>query len=112
MARMSKRISNKIHKAKEEQQPQEKKKYGKDIWLIILIALNFFLLATSWQILLESPTNFATYFLLEIVLIIMYVSRHANLSENVSKWLFRGQVFFMAIILILFIYNAGLYFMN
>ena len=63
MARMSKRISNKIHKAKEEQQPQEKKKYGKDIWLIILIALNFFLLATSWQMLLESPTNFATYFL-------------------------------------------------
>ena len=44
MARMSKRISNKIHKAKEEQQPQEKKKYGKDIWLIILIELNIFLI--------------------------------------------------------------------
>lgn len=113
MARMSKRISNKINKAKQEQQPKEtKKKYGKDIWLILLIIVNFFLLITGWQTLLQAPASFATYLLLEVVLVIMYVNRHVELSENVGKWLFRVQVFFMAIILILFAYNAITYFMN
>ena len=44
MARMSKRISNKITKTKEQQNaPKEQKKYGKDIWLILLIVINFLL---------------------------------------------------------------------
>ena len=50
MARMSKRISNKITKTKEQQNaPKEQKKYGKDIWLILLIVINFLLLVTMWE---------------------------------------------------------------
>lgn len=113
MARISKRISNKINKAKQEQQPKEtKKKYGRDIWLIVLIVVNFLLLITSWQNLLSSPTNFAAYFLLEIVLIVMYINRHANMSEKVAKWMYRTQIGLMAVILALFIITAIGYFVN
>lgn len=107
MARMSKKISNNITKTKEQQNPTpEKKNYGKDIWLITLIVINFLLLVTMWQSLILAPTSFATYILLEFVLLIMYANRHAKVSEEIKTWLFRAQIFFMAIILILFIYNA------
>ncbi len=113
MARMTRRITNKINKTKETQQPKKnEKKYGKDIWLIALIIVNFVLLAISWQTLLLAPTNLAIYVILEIVMIVMYVNRHAKLSEEVSKWLDRIQYFFMAIILVLFIYNCVIYFTN
>lgn len=110
MARMSKRISTNISKTKEAQnQPKEEKKYGKDIWLIVLIAINFFLLITMWSSLIQTPTSFATYVLLEIALIIMYINRHAKLPENTKRLLFAAQIFFMALILVLFLYNAASY---
>ncbi len=113
MARMTKRITNKINEKKAQEQPKEtKKKYGRDIWLIILIVVNFFLLATGWQTLLDAPASLATYLLLEVVLIIMYASRHANVSEEIQKWLVRAQFFFMAIIVVLFCYNAYEYFIK
>lgn len=113
MARMSKRISDKINEKKAQESPkQEKKKYGRDIWLIVLIAVNFILLITGWQALLEAPASFATYLLLEVVLVLMYVNRHAKVSETVSMWLMRVQWAFMAMILVLFIYNAVNYFMS
>ena len=68
MARMSKRISNKITKTKEQQNaPKEQKKYGKDIWLILLIVI------------------------------------------NVREWLYKAQIFFMGIILLLFLYTVVAY---
>ena len=58
MARMSKRISNKITKTKEQQNaPKEQKKYGKDIWLILLIVINFLLLVTMWESLIFSSNK-------------------------------------------------------
>lgn len=113
MARMSKRISNKIIKAKEQQNtPKEQKKYGKDIWLILLIVINFLLLVTTWQSLILVPTSFATYLVLEIALVIMYANRHAKVSENVRQWLYRAQIFFMGIILLLFLYTVIGYIFN
>ena len=62
MARMSKRISNKITKTKEQQNaPKEQKKYGKDIWLILLIVINFLLLVTMWESLILAPISFASF---------------------------------------------------
>lgn len=111
MARMSKRISNKINEKKAQESPQqEKKKAGKDIWLIVLICINFVLLVTGWQELIKTPASFATYVLLQIVLVIMYVNRHAKLSEIAAKWLFRVQICLMGMILALFLYNIYSYF--
>ena len=113
MARMSKRISDRINEKKAQESPKpEKKKYGRDIWLIVLIAINFFLLITSWQELLKAPASFATYVLLEVVLVVMYINRHAKVSETVSTWLTRAQFGLMGVILVLFIINAVNYFMN
>lgn len=113
MARMTRRIANKINKTKEEQQPkQTKKNYGKDIWLIILIIVNFVLLVVSWQSLLVNPSNFAIYVFLEIVLVLMYITRHAKISEKLLNALNKAQYFCMALILVLFIYNVILYFTN
>lgn len=110
MARMTKRISTNITRTKEAQnQPTAVKKASKDIWLLILIAINFFLLITMWPSLIEAPTSFATYVLLEIALIIMYVNRHAKLPEETRRLLLAAQVFFMALILVLFLYNAASY---
>ena len=105
MARMSKRISNKITKTKEQQNaPKEQKKYGKDIWLILLIVINFLLLVTMWESLI-----LATYLVLEIALVIMYANRHAKVSDNVREWLYKAQIFFMGIILLLFLYTVVAY---
>lgn len=60
----------------------------------------------------QSPLNFTAYFLLEIVLIVMYINRHANMSEKVAKWMYRTQIGLMAVILVLFIINAIGYFAN
>ena len=73
MARMSKRISNKITKTKEQQNaPKEQKKYGKDIWLILLIVINFLLLVTMWESLILAPISFATYFYSYIQYLLIY----------------------------------------
>ena len=114
MARMTKKISNNISKMKAEQEPAKKprKKYGKDIWLILLIVINFVLIISTWQALLAEPTNFATYFLLELVLIIMYIGRHAKVSDKVLRYLNISQYVLMGFILVLFIYNAFIYFFN
>lgn len=113
MARMSKRISNKITKTKEQQNaPEEQKKYGKDIWLISLMVINFILLVTMWESLILSPISFATYFILEIALIIMYINRHAKVSEKVKDLLFKAQIFCMGIILLLFLYTVITYIFN
>lgn len=110
MARMSKRISNKITKTKEQQNaPKEQKKYGKDIWLILLIVINFLLLVTMWKSLILAPISFATYLVLEIALVIMYANRHAKVSDNVREWLYKAQIFFMGIILLLFLYTVVAY---
>ena len=110
MARMSKRISNKITKTKEQQNPpKEQKRYGKDIWLLLLIVINFVLLITMWPSLMAAPTSFATYIFLEIALIVMYANRHAKVSENVKHWLFRTQIVCMVVILVLFLYNMFVY---
>lgn len=110
MARMSKRISNKITKTKEQQNaPKEQKKYGKDIWLILLIVINFLLLVTMWESLILAPISFATYLVLEIALVIMYANRHAKVSDNVREWLYKAQIFFMGIILLLFLYTVVSY---
>lgn len=114
MARMTKRISNNISKMKAEQEPnkQPRKKYGKDYWLIILIVVNFFLIATTWEALLAQPTSFATYALLEVVLVIMYISRHAKIADKYIRYLNITQYVFMGFILVLFIFNAFNYFFN
>ena len=111
---MTKKISNYISKMIAEQEPakQHRKKYGKDIWLILLIVINFVLIISTWQALLAEPTNFATYFLLELVLIIMYIGRHAKVSDKVLRYLNISQYVLMGFILVLFIYNAFIYFFN
>ena len=60
MARMTKRITNKINKAQQDREPkQAEKKYGKDIWLIVLIVVNFLLIASYWRELIVTPINFS-----------------------------------------------------
>ena len=114
MARMTRKISNNISKMKAEKEPakQPRKKYGKDIWLILLIVINFILIATTWNALLQQPSSFATYVLLEIVLVIMYIGRHAKIADKYIRYLNIAQYVLMGFILVLFIYNAFNYFFN
>ena len=90
-------------------QPKEQKKYGKDIWLILLIVINFLLLVTMWEKFNFSSNKLATYLVLEIALVIMYANRHAKVSDNVREWLYKAQIFFMGIILLLFLYTVVAY---
>lgn len=103
MARMTKRISENIEKNHPQKQNQPKKKGTKV--LSVLIVVNFLLMLLSYPVLFEEPTTFVTYILLEVILIIMYITRKEKYGPQVNKNLLKIQVFCMSMIFVLFMFH-------
>jgi hypothetical protein len=110
MSRYSKRISEKIEKTKSTANPPGKKA-GRDILLLILIAVNFLFLILGWSQALIIDK--AIYILLECSLISIYAYRHARLNEKNTERLKYMGLTFMGIAFACFIYSAYIrYFAN
>lgn len=105
MARLSKRIQQKIQKPAA---PAEKKKPDRDIMLILLIILCFSILTIGWQIL--GTIDIVMYLMLGISLICTYARKHANLPETVQIWLDRAGLACMGLAFVFFLYVAYLQF--
>lgn len=109
MAKMRKRISNNALRTKKANEPtrRPKKNYGKDYWLIAMIAINLLLILTSLPLISVQPVSFGASVFLEILLVNMYVLRHYNFAENVEMWLNRFQ--YGGIIVLVILFGISLY---
>lgn len=103
MARYSKKISEKIEKAKGSTAPPPKKA-GRDILLIILIIINFVFLVLGWPQLINIDKGI--YILLEGALLSIYAQRHADLNEKASEYVKYLSFIFMGLAFALFIYSV------
>lgn len=83
MARLSKRIQQRITKSVETS--TKKDRPGRDFWLIAIICLNLFILALGWST-LDTP-SLLMYVLLALSLISIYVRKHVDIPEKFNPYL-------------------------
>lgn len=105
MARYSKKISDRIQKAKGPAKPVPKKA-GRDILLLLLMCINFIFMIAGWTQL--SNVDRILYVILEGALLSIYTQRHAKLSEKASDCMRYAAMIFMAVAFVLFIYSCYL----
>jgi len=100
MARLSKRIQQKITKPVETS--TKKGRPGRDFWLIAIICLNLFILALGWSA-LDTP-SLIMYVLLALSLISIYVRKHVNIPEKFGPYLDKAGLVTIGAACILFAY--------
>ncbi len=103
MSRYSKKISHKIEKKKQKEQPIPKKP-GRDLFLLALIGINFVLLVAGWQ---QLPAmDKGTYVLMEIALCAIYTQRHREMSSKANDIVKYIGIFSMVAAVVLFLINC------
>jgi hypothetical protein len=106
MARLSKRIQQKITKSVETS--TKKDRPGRDFWLIAIICLNLFILALGWST-LDTP-SLLMYVLLALSLISIYVRKHVNIPEKFGPYLDKAGLITIGAACIIFAYVCYLKF--
>ncbi|BEU87683.1 hypothetical protein TAMA11512_11470 [Selenomonas sp. TAMA-11512] len=103
MARQLKKIQNKVH-PKETAPAVPPRKKGRDIFLLLMIGLVFFLMIVGWD---QLPViDRSMYAALSVSLILTFVMRQGKVKEPILTWITRASFAALFISLALFAYTV------